>query len=598
MRLPLLSGLVTLIVLCGCQTQPDIDAISRPNVLLVLTDDMGWGDVAANGNPNIQTPTIDHLMNNGVTFDRFYVSPVCSPTRASLLTGRHSLATGVYSVTRGGEKMFPSEVTIAEIFKGAGYRTGLFGKWHNGLQYPYDPNGQGFEEFYGFADGHITDYFDGEVQHNQSTENFTGYLPDRLTDKTLEFIQESDSPFFAMLSFNTPHSPFELPQALFDQYKLIGLDNVDASVFGMVENIDTNLQRLLNQLDRRGALDNTLVVFLSDNGPAFPGGNSRYNGDMKGSKGKVDEGGVRVPFAIYWQGHLRSGYRVTTPGQHIDLLPTLLTLTGLKSTQPNNIHGVDLSPAIKGENVAALNKRPLFTHHFRNTRRPEQQAVQASPGAIRQEGWLATTDHQQRWQLYNLATDPQQKVNLAEKNPEKLNDLKNQYLQWYQDTRLNEYRALPIPVGHAGIPYTMFPAHEAEITREGVEYHFQDGWAHDWVESVSQQPGQIRWPLEVVKAGRYTLTLGYDTPQKKYSGEVTLSIGKQKIVLRDFAPFKSKERMGKRLAHTSEAPTKSWGKHAKTLHLAKGRYDLTLDFASDPQNRSLAIKYIEIGTQQ
>lgn len=596
MRNLCLFPLLAALILCSCQTPPAGETRSagldsgHPNILLILTDDMGWGDISAHGNRNVQTPTIDQLVNEGVSFERFYASPVCSPTRASLLTGRHSLATGVYSVTRGGEKMFSDETTLAEALKQAGYRTGLFGKWHNGLQYPYDPNGQGFDEFYGFADGHITDYFDGEIQHNQDRRSFKGYLPDRLTDKTLEFIRSGDSPFFAMLSFNTPHSPYELPRPLFDKYKAMGLDNVDASVYGMVENIEHNLQRLLNQLDQQGVLDNTIVVFLSDNGPAFPGGNQRYNGGLKGWKGKVDEGGVRVPFAIYWRGHVKTGYRVKTPGQHIDILPTLLSLAGVSAELNKPLHGADLTPLLQGEHSDTLDNRALFTHHFRNTRRPGETAVAESPGAIRQGGWLATVDTSQKWSLYHLDQDPQQQHELSESFPDRLAQLKRDYLDWYRKTRLEQYHPLPIQLGYQQQKTVELPAHEAEVIREGLDYRHKDGWAHDWIITTGQAPGSIRWPLQVIQAGRYRITLLYNTPEGQYSGAVSLQAGAQKIPLPGLTPSIGKTRTGRRLAMTGEAPTQTWGQVSTVASLPQGSYDLTISAGQDRDKRNLEIK--------
>lgn len=582
--------------LVACSTQTNI-ASQRPNILLVLTDDQGWGDLGLNGNQKIDTPTIDKLAHDGVSFDRFYVSPVCSPTRASLLTGRHSLATGVHSVTRGGEKMLPDEQTIAEYLQNAGYKTGLFGKWHNGLQYPHNPLGQGFDEFYGFADGHITDYFDGHLQHNRSTEAFAGYLPDRLTDHAIEFMRDNQQPFFAYLSFNTPHSPFELPQQYFDKYKKRGLTNVEASVYGMVENIDQNLQRVFRQLERNGSLNNTIVVFLSDNGPAFPGGQARYNGEMKGWKGKLDEGGVRVPFIISWPDHISGGRRITPIAQHLDVLPTLLALTGIDRAPVKPIHGDDLTPLILDANQAqAVNwpDRTLFTHHFRNTTRPDEVAISESPGAVRTQRWLATSDHNNHWSLYDLEADPKQTQNVASEHPTRLAELKQEYAQWYRKTRLPDYAPLPVHVGHAGYPEVMFPAHEAAIVKEGVNYRHGDGWAHDWLISTGQTAGQIQWPIDVINGGSYELVIGYETPDGSYDGEITAQAQGARYTFDSLPPYQSTVRQGQRRAETGEAPTQSWAEQSQKIKLHAGPGELTLSFGRDAQNRNLAVKYLRL----
>ncbi|WP_020210887.1 arylsulfatase [Gilvimarinus chinensis] len=586
-----------LIVMCfltvfSSAIQAEERSSQLPNIVLIITDDQGWGDLSAHGNKILTTPGLDKLMNQGVRFDRFYASPVCSPTRASVLTGRHSLSTGVFSVTRGGEKMLSDETTLAEHLQRAGYRTGLFGKWHNGLQYPYNPNGQGFEEFYGFADGHITDYFDGEITHNRSKIPFTGYLPDRLTDKAIDFMAQSHQPFFTMLSFNTPHSPFELPQSLFDKYAAMGLDNVDASVYGMMENIDQNIERLTQSLEQQGKDKNTIIVYLSDNGPAFPGGNSRYNGHLKGWKGKLDEGGVRVPFVIWWPEKLPA-LQTQVPGQHIDILPTLLSLAGIPIKSEKPIHGVDLSPVLQ-QKENNLSERALFTHHFRNTRRPSENPVQLSPGAIRQGDWAAIVDHSGQWQLYNLSHDPAQKQDVSSDHTATLAQLKTRYEQWYKATRLSDYTPLPIPLGLAAAPNTELPAHEAEIVQEGVDYRFRDGWSHDWLISNQQKPGRASWPVEITRQGRYQITVHYSTPNGDYKGTAKLHVAEQSADITTFTPHVSKVREGKRLAETGEAPTQSWAEKTLTLLLSPGSGDLQLEFGQDSEGNNLEVKGLTI----
>ncbi|GAF95371.1 unnamed protein product, partial [marine sediment metagenome] len=208
---------------------------SRPNVLLIMTDDQGWGDVRSHGNDKIDTPVQDALAAQAARFGRFYVSPVCAPTRASLLTGRYHLRTGTAWVTRGLETMRSEEVTLAEILKQAGYATGCFGKWHNGAHYPHHPNGQGFDEFLGFCAGHWNNYFDTRLEYNSETVTTGGFITDVLTDAAMAFIEKhKDHPFFCYLPYNAPHGPFQVPDRYFDKYKKRGLDDKTAAVYGMV----------------------------------------------------------------------------------------------------------------------------------------------------------------------------------------------------------------------------------------------------------------------------------------------------------------------------------------------------------------------------
>ena len=308
----------------------------KPNVLLIMTDDQGYGDLRLHGNAKIDTPVLDRLAGESTRFDRFFVCPLCTPTRASLLSGRYYLRTGVASVTRGLETMRSEEVTIAEVLKGGGYATGCFGKWHLGEHYPNHPNGQGFDEFFGMPTGHWDNYFDPRLEHNGRMVATRGYITDVLTDAGVRFIeQQRDRPFFCYVPYNAPHTPLQVPDALFDKYKARGLDDRAAAIYGMVENIDGNVGRLLRKLDALKLAGNTIVIFLSDNGPEGPEG-SRYNAGMRGMKGRVHEGGVRVPLFVRWPGRIPRGKVVKQIAAHVDLLPTIAELCGvpLPRTQP------------------------------------------------------------------------------------------------------------------------------------------------------------------------------------------------------------------------------------------------------------------------
>ncbi|MBN2665910.1 MAG: sulfatase-like hydrolase/transferase, partial [Bacteroidales bacterium] len=270
---------------------------SNPNIVVILADDMGWGDINVNGNDKISTPVLNRLKSESLSFDRFYVCPLSAPTRAEMLTGRYFLRTGVSSVTRGYENMRSDEVTIAEVLKDNGYTSGCFGKWHNGRYFPQHPNRQGFDEFVGFPVGHLGYYFDAWFLHNDEEKQSSGYTSDYFNDQAVEFIERNrENPFLCYVSFNVPHSPFQVPEKYFSKYRQAGLDSTLSSVYGMVENMDDNISRLLEKLEELNIAENTIVIFFSDNGP----NTDRYNGGMKGRKGSVDEGGVRVPFYIKW----------------------------------------------------------------------------------------------------------------------------------------------------------------------------------------------------------------------------------------------------------------------------------------------------------
>lgn len=495
------------ILLSGCHS--GIGKTS-PNVLLIISDDQGYGDVGFHGNDQIDTPVLDRLASESVEFTRFYVSPVCAPTRASLLTGRYHLATGVRWVTHREEVMHENEVTIAELLSNNGYRTGLFGKWHNGKQYPHDPNGQGFQEFFGFTDGHLNNYFDTEQIHNQNIEATQGYLPNVLTDKAIDFMKLKE-PFFVMVSFNTPHSPFQVPDSYFDKYKARGLNDKNASVYGMVENIDDNVGRLLDVLQKTGKDQNTIVIFLSDNGP----NGIRYNAGLKGIKSHVDEGGVRSPLLIRY---LNEGWITKTiqgPIAHIDILPTLAELTGISIPDSILIHGRSIAPLVDGDTLA---DRFFFTHQV-------VRKFDTIPAAVRKGEWLLTIKDEGQ-SLFNLATDPIQKDDLIDNYPEKALQFLSVYQSWMARMTADYPGKAKIQIGHSGIPKIEFPAQEADAYKQ-TTFRGKEGWANDYFVQWSDS-SHASWNFDSKGTASYQVHVEMSGLLAD-SGEVNLKIAGQSL---------------------------------------------------------------------
>ncbi len=459
----------------------------KPNILLIITDDQGWGDLSYHGNDLIDTPHIDSLAAQSVVFDRFYVSPVCAPTRASLLTGRYHPATGTTWVTNRMEVMREDEITIAEMLQSAGYRTGLFGKWHQGKQFPHDPVGQGFDEFLGFTEGHINNYFDGKLTHNFEEVPFKGYLPDFLTEKAIAYMNQ-ETPFFTMIAYNTPHSPFQVPDQYFDKYKAKGLNDKDASIYGMVENIDDNVGRLMSFLEQSGKLENTIVIFMTDNGP----NGVRYNGGMKGIKGHLDEGGVRVPFFMRIPG---KGHLMIKPwAAHIDVLPTLVDLLEIEVPSDIEIHGKSLLPLI--EENGKWEDRYFFTHHV-------NLDFDTIPGAIRNQRYLLTLQKNKK-ELYDLGNDYSQTQNIIEENPRLLAEMEREYLEWFQEVIKMGVDPPKIQVGHPSVPSVELPASDAK-KEGGVSFKGKMGWANDWFVGFSSESDHVYWELVSVKMSEYEI---------------------------------------------------------------------------------------------
>lgn len=502
----------------------------KPNVLLILTDDQGYGDLSLHGNPYVKSPNIDRLAQAGVRFDRFYVNSFCAPTRAALLTGRYPVRCGVWGVTHNKEAMRPEEVTLAEALRGAGYRTACFGKWHNGEQFPYTPPGQGFDEFLGFHNGHINNYFDTELIRGAAPTPTRGYITDVLTDEALRFIgAQRDRPFFCYLAYNAPHSPYQVPDRYFDKFKARGLDDAVSAFYGMCENIDDNVGRLLAVLDETGHARDTIVLFLTDNGGTA--GVKLYNAGMRGGKVSVHEGGSRVPLFIRWPGRLDAGRVVKQLAAHIDIFPTLLDLCGVPSPQGPPLDGRSLRPLLEGREKD-WPQRVLFIHN------PISQ-TNRYPGAVRTPQYRLVREIRgpgggsrakpndgsaSEWQLYDMQADPGETRDLAKKQPEIVARLSTLYEQWYDDTARAGLQRFPIPVGYAAENPVVLHAPQAYF--EGsLRFASGPGFAHDWLTGWSDVASKVWFDIDVVRAGKYELALQYACPAADAGSKLRVTVG-------------------------------------------------------------------------
>ncbi|MFB0525791.1 MAG: arylsulfatase [Phycisphaerae bacterium] len=567
-------------ILPGCANigQTTVAERKQPNIILIITDDQGWGDIHSHGNDLINTPVLDKLADEGARFDRFFVSSVCAPTRASLLTGRYYLRTGTHGVTRGYENMRSEEVTIAEALKRAGYVTGCFGKWHNGAHYPYHPNGQGFDEFLGFCAGHWNNYFDTTLEHNGQPVKTKGYISDVLTDAVLGFIERHrKKPFFCYVPYNAPHGPFQVPDKYFDKYKARGLDDLLACIYAMCENLDDNIGRILKRLDELALSDNTIVLFLTDNGP----NSDRYNGGMKGRKGSIHEGGVRVPIFIRWPGRIKPGTNITQIAAHIDLFPTILELCSVPMPKTLPQDGVSLVPLLEGENTGWPD-RMLFT--FRS---PRGDTIGAR-GAVRTQRWRAVKDRK-KWELYDMEADPGQKNDVSKKNPQVGQKLSAAYEATVKDVTKAGFDPLPTHIGYLEWPVVTLPGHEAFLeppSEKGISYKGRSGWANDYVTNWTSTEAYPWWPVEVVRPGRFEVALMYTCPQQNLGAKVRVEIGGKSLEgviskAHDPEPIPSPDRVPR-----GEVYEKIWAPLTLgSVELAKGR-------------TRLAVKAVEISGKQ
>jgi arylsulfatase A-like enzyme len=427
------------------------DAARKPNVVVFLSDDQGWGDLSIHGNTNLSTPNIDSLAKNGALFERFFVCPVCSPTRAEFLTGRYHARGGVRGVSTGQERLDLDERTIADTFRAAGYATAAFGKWHNGLQSPYHPNDRGFDEYYGFCSGHWGDYFSPPLRHNNTPVRGHGYTTDDFTDHAIAFIeQHRERPFFCYVPFNTPHSPMQVPDEYWNRFKNKQLSmlhynpaeeelDFTRAALAMCENIDWNVGRVLKRLDELKLADNTIVVYFADNGP----NGWRWNDGMKGRKGSTDEGGVRSPLLVRWPKHIQPLTRVTQIAGAIDLLPTLADLAGIKVTSEKPLDGVSLKPILTGSTSPWPERSIVTFYGGRLSLRTQQYRFDAGGG----QGKKAITNAA----LYDMVIDPGQKRDLSKERPEIAARLAAEARKWREELSAKAGRDdRPFTVGYFG----------------------------------------------------------------------------------------------------------------------------------------------------
>jgi arylsulfatase A-like enzyme len=493
--------------------------IAKPNIILILTDDQGWGDLSHKGNTNISTPNIDKLASKGAVFDRFYVCPVCSPTRAELLTGRYHVRSGVWSTGAGGERLDLDETTIAEVFSKAGYTTAAYGKWHNGMQAPYHPNSRGFDDFYGFCSGHWGNYYSPMLEHNGEIVQGNGFIIDDFTKRGIDFITANkDKPFFLYLPFNTPHSPMQVPDEFWNKYQNKDLqmfnrdkdkENPDftRAALAMCENIDWNVGRIENAIKKLGIEKNTIVIYLSDNGP----NSHRWNDEMKGRKGSTDEGGVRSPMIIKWEGNIDAGKKIEQIASGIDLLPTLADLAGIELKTLKPLDGVSIKSLLMGDN--SIWKDRIIYNYW--------------------QGKLSLRNQQFRLgnnnELYDINKDPGQYVDVSTQFPEIYSNLLQAKQKWMKEvaSELDLDAKRPFPIGHPSVFQTQLPARDAvghgNIKRSNRWPN--SSYLTNWIDTNDK----ITFYAEVLRSGYYDVDLMYTCPGKDVGSNLLLRFNDNQI---------------------------------------------------------------------
>lgn len=413
---------------------------TRPNIVLIMTDDQGYGELACHGNPIIKTPNIDQLYKESVRFTDFQVSPTCSPTRASLMTGRHEFRSGVTHTINERERLSLKATTIAQVLQAAGYATGIFGKWHLGDEDDRQPNRRGFDEVFIHGAGGIgqtypgscgdapgNTYFSPAILHNGTFVKTDGFCTDVFFAQATKWIEgqaKKDAPFFAYIVPNAPHAPYVCPDAYKKPYLDAGLGEQDAAYYGMITNIDENVGRLMKNLSQWGLDRRTLVLFMTDNGHAR---GNLYNAGMRGAKGGPYQGGTRVPAFFRWTGMLPAGVDIDKLTAHIDLFPTFAELAAARIPSGIKLDGRSLVPLLQNPN-ADWPDRYVFVHQGRWNKGMAAQSKYKNC-AVRNSRFRLVNNKE----LYDIKSDPGEKNNVIAQHSDVVEKMRKAYDQWWDE---------------------------------------------------------------------------------------------------------------------------------------------------------------------
>ncbi|MEQ9287616.1 MAG: arylsulfatase [Cyclobacteriaceae bacterium] len=498
--------LAIFLISCNSETEKK----TQPNVIIVMTDDQGYGDLACHGNPVLKTPNLDKLYSESVRLTNFHVSPFCTPTRAALMTGRYPGRTGAYRTSSGRTMLHTDERTIANVFAENGYATGMVGKWHLGDNAPHRPQDRGFQDVTWHRCGGVgqasdywgNDYFDDTYERNGKFEKFEGYCTDVWFDEAIDFVEENkEKPFFLYLATNAPHGPYRVGEQWSAPYQEKADWKFGPEFYGMIANFDYNMGILRNKLDSLGIAENTILVYMTDNGTA-KGGNfkgldsealSGYNAGMRGKKSSVYEGGHRVPFFIHWpQGNLTGGRDIASLTAHIDVLPTLADLCGVPIPKNHLPDGISFKPILKNENQGQT--RDHLIVQFQGGAYFNGPPKEWEHTCVLKDNWRLINGEE----LYNVKSDPTQREDIANDNPEKVEELRALYPSFWKSV---SPRMTPVSIDLGN------PA-ENPVRLCSQDWYLPKGnppWNFGSIKKLPKVTGP--WMVNVTQAGRYRFTL-------------------------------------------------------------------------------------------
>ena len=524
-------------------------AAGRPNVILILTDDQGYGDLGITGNTILKTPNMDRLAGEGVMFRNFYMAPICAPSRASLLTGRYHQRTGVPFADGPTDVLRLREVTIAKALKSAGYKTALIGKWHLGRFAVNGPMAHGFDRFFGFRDGMIVFYNDAILEYNGKPVRTNGYVTDVLTDAALRFVEENrDQPFFLYLSYNAPHLPMKAPIRYEEPYNKPGISAHLAKLYGMITHLDMSIGRVLERLKELEIEDNTIVIFLSDNGmqkgtvgfvksaesdrlDELWRGVDRFNAGLRGQKGTVYEGGIRVPFIARWPGRFPKGKVVNSLAAHIDVFPTILALADVPVPEGLQLDGKSIASILRSGEGAQVHEKLFLWCDPAADYRTSRMTYPKNNYAVRSGPWKLVKGTE----LYNLDEDPFESRNVIEQHREIARELKTAFDLWSEDViPRQDLQPLPIPIDGEDTPSygsnifrggTLVTLRWAQLHGDGGIRFAYNKNIRDRLTDWTSLTDYISWPVEVRREGLYDVVLQYGCPRSDAGSRIRIIAG-------------------------------------------------------------------------
>lgn len=488
---------------------------NQPNVIIILSDDQGYGDFGCHGNPWLKTPNLDNLATKGVELTDFHTSPMCAPTRAGLMSGKYPDKVGVWSTLNGCFIMREETIAMPQMFKDAGYKTAMFGKWHLGDSYPYRALDKGFDHVLSFGGGVISevpdywnnDYFDDKYLVNGQWQDFDGYCTDVWFDNAIDYIEkvadEDQGPFFCYIANNAPHRPFTVDSNYSDKYKSMGLSEQIARFYGMIENIDENYGRLEEALDRLNLMDNTIIVYFGDNGTC--GGAymddqgfiaEGYNAGLRGKKCDPYEGGHKNSCFIHWpQGQLKGGYEVHGLSTNFDLYPTLMAMTGIEGADRIDFDGVDVTPFLK-KPESTIEDRTLVIHNMQF-----EHPVKYKDYCVLTNEWRLTQNNiynHKAQELYEVKKDPGQSNNLISQYPSIAEKMTDVYEAWWSDVSVEYQTFSRIAIGSHKEPVTTLTSHA---------WHGSTEMSYNQLHVRQGINDEGYWTLQVLTKGTYTIEL-------------------------------------------------------------------------------------------